>query len=111
MFDADHASAGNASSAAALAWNLARARYLHQWALAERRAHLCDQRGHPSPCWAETKPELQGLVLSETGWQGSGAQLVCLPRYGAVGVRTNDLRSLLRDAGDVGPDEIVELYR
>ena len=68
-------------------------------ALAEGRAHLCDQRGHPSPCWAQTKPELQGLMLTETGWQGSGAQLVCLPRYGAVGVRTNDLRSLLRDGG------------
>jgi hypothetical protein len=71
---------------------------LHQ-ALGEGRAHLCDQRGRPAPCWAETAPELQGLTLSETGWQGSGAQLVCLPRYGAVGVRTNDLRSLLRDAG------------
>ena len=71
---------------------------LHQ-ALGEGRAHLCDQRGRPAPCWAGTAPELQGLTLSELGWQGSGAQLVCLPRYGAVGVRTNDLRSLLRDAG------------
>ena len=51
---------------------------LHQ-ALGERRAHLCDQRGRPAPCWAETAPEIQGLTLSETGWQGSGAQLVARP--------------------------------
>ena len=69
-------------------------------ALAEGLAHLCDQRGRPCPGWAGASLEAQGLRAKEGGgWEGNGVPMVCLPRHGALGVRGEDLRSLLRTGG------------
>ena len=71
-----------------------------QAALREGRAHLCDQRGRPCPCWAGASLGAQGLRAMEGGgWEGHGLPMVCLPRHGALGVRGEDLRSLLRTGG------------